>query len=98
MDKTHLYQISYWQGASGKWYCNDIKNLSGSSAKWYATMRMLGLSIEEFIQLLMNYRATNIYYYEPTDLLSFAFESEKEVRAFCSYVNKQAKLKKFYCS
>ena len=96
-NKQHLYQITCWQAASGNWYCNDVKNLGGKSAKWYAAMRMLGLTIEEFIELLMTYGAINISYYEPTDYLSFSFEEEKDAKAFCSYVNKQAKTKNFYC-
>jgi len=94
----HIYQLSYWKSGSGHWFCNDIKNLNSKSAKWYAIMRVLNLNIEEYLDLLNKYHAQHIYYYEPTDYLSFYFLYEKDVKAFCSYVNKIAKQKQFYCN
>lgn len=93
----HLYQMTCWEGASG-WHVNDVKNLSGRSAKWYAPMRILGLSIEEYVNLLLNtFHAKGMYYYAPTDYLAFYFSSERDAKAFCAYVNKQAKLSNYYC-
>lgn len=97
MEALHLYQMTAWESL-GKWHVNDVKNLSGRSGKWYTPMRILGLSIEEYINLLINaFHANGIDYYAPTDYLSFYFLTEKEAKAFCSYVNKIAKQKQYYC-
>ena len=94
---VHLYQMTTWQAASGKWYVNDIKNLSGKSGKWYTPMRILDLSIEDYINLLIQYKAEGLKYYLYTDCLHFYFSKERDAKAFCSYVNKKAKASNYYC-
>lgn len=94
----HLYQMTYWVEPNGTYHVNDVKNLCGRSAKWYTPMRILNLSIEEYIDLLINtFNAKGIKYYPPTDYLSFYFIKEKEAKDFCSYVNKMAKKENYYC-
>lgn len=94
---SHLYKMTCWE-CGGKWRVNDVTNLCGHSAKWYAPMRILNLSIEEYINLLVNtFHAKDLYYYEPTDYLSFYFSTEKEAKTFCSYVNKSARSKNYVC-
>lgn len=95
---VHLYQMTCWESA-GKWYTNDVKSLSGRSAKWYTPMRILNLPVEEYIELLLNtFHAQNIHYYSPTDFLAFHFLTEKDAKAFCSYVNKVARHNNYYCA
>ena len=94
----HLYKMTCWKNNSGVWSVNDIQNLAGRSAKWYTPMRILDLTIEEYIHLLVDmFHAQELYYYEPTNYLNFYFSKEKDAKAFCSYVNKIAKNKKYYC-
>lgn len=97
-DGIHLYHMNTWQSTSGLWHCNDTKHMSGSSAKWYTPMRILQLSIEEYISCLLQFNAINISYYEPTDYLHFSFKTEKDAKAFCNYVNKAANKQHYYCS
>lgn len=93
----HLYQMTTWE-SNGSWHVNDVKNLSGRSAKWYTPMRILNLSIEEYIDLLINtFHAKGLKYYFTTDYLAFYFSKEKDAKAFCSYINKKAKNSKYYC-
>ncbi len=94
---VHLYQMTTWE-SNGKWSVNDVKNLSGRSAKWYTPMRILDISIEEYINLLKSFNAQGLYYYAPTDYLSFFFLKEKDAKAFCSYVNKKARSINYYCA
>lgn len=94
--ETHLFQLTYWE-ISGRWHCNDVKNLAGKSAKWYAAMRVLNLSVEDYIKLLLSFNAQKLHYYIDSDYLAFSFECEKDVKAFCSYVNKVAKKHNFIC-
>lgn len=95
---VHLYQMTCWESA-GRWHVNDVKNLSGRSAKWYAPMRILGISVEEYVDLLLNtFHAEGMYYYAPTDYLAFHFTKEKDAKAFCSYVNKIARHSNYCCA
>ena len=95
---VHLYQMTCWESVE-RWYVNDVKNLCGRSAKWYTPMRILGISVEEYINLLLNtFHAEGMYYYAPTDYLSFYFVKEKDAKAFCSYVNKKARTLNYYCA
>jgi hypothetical protein len=62
-------------------------------------MRILNLSIEDYINLLINtFHAKGLSYYSPTDYLAFYFETEKDAKAFCSYINKQAQSKNYCCA
>ena len=93
----HLYQMTSWE-SNGRWHVNDVKNLSGRSGKWYTPMRILNLSIEEYIDLLINtFNAKGLKYFVFKDYLAFYFSKEKDAKAFCSYVNKKAKCNKYYC-
>ena len=95
---VHLYQMTCWESI-GHWHVNDVKNLNGRSAKWYTPMRILDVSIEEYINLLVNtFHAEGIHYYAPTDYLGFYFLKEKDAKAFCSYVNKKARCSNYYCT
>ena len=95
---VHLYQMTYWESL-GRWYVNDVKNFSGHSAKWYAPMRILDISIEEYINLLLNtFHAKGMCYHISTDYLAFYFLTEKDAKGFCSYVNKIARHKNYYCA
>ncbi len=95
---VHLYQMTYWSEPNGTYHVNDVKNLCGRSAKWYTPMRILNLSIEEYIDLLINkFNAIKLFYYKPTDFLGFCFANKKDAHAFCAYVNKVAKKNNYYC-
>lgn len=96
--KPHLYNMTYWEAAGGKWRVNDVKNLSGRSAKWYTPMRILELSVEEYVYLLMNtFHAKGIRYYDSTDYLAFYFTTVSDARKFCAYVNKKARYSNYCC-
>lgn len=94
--KLHVVKLTYWN-VYDRWYCNDVTNLVGRSAKWYTPMRILNLSIEEYIDLLIKYKAKGLKYYENTDFLSFYFTSESDVRRFCAYINSKAKKINYQC-
>lgn len=98
MNKLHLYKMTTWKDFNNKWHCNDITNLSCKSAKWYAPMRILNLSVEEYINLLINkFHAKGLNYNLKTDYLGFYFEKENYASSFCAYVNLIAKKKSFWC-
>lgn len=95
--EKHLYKMTAWE-SNGHWHVNDVKNLNARSAKWYTPMRILGLSVEQYIDLLINqFNAKELHYYAPTDYLGFYFLKEKDAKDFCSYVNKKARYSNYYC-
>lgn len=72
--------------------------MCGRSAKWYTPMRILNLTVEEYVHLLVDkFNAKALRYYAPTDFLTFGFETEKEAKAFCNYVNKEARRRNYNC-
>ena len=72
--------------------------MCGRSAKWYTAMRILNLTVEEYVHLLVDkFNAKALRYYAPTDFLTFGFETEKEAKAFCNYVNKEARRRNYNC-
>lgn len=94
----HLYNMTCWEFA-GHYYCNDVQNIGGKSCKWYIPMRILNLSVEDYIKLLINtFHVEGLKYNKETDCLIFHFNAEKDAKSFCAYVNKKAKNSKYYCS
>ena len=91
----HLYKATAWK-SHRRWFVNDVTNLSGNSSKWYVPMRILDISIEDYITLLIEkFNAKGLSYYAPTDFLSFYFIKETDAKKFCSYINHVAKTKKY---
>ena len=88
--------MTCWE-SQGKWYVNDVKNLGGKSGKWYTPMRILNLSVEGYMELLLKFNAKDLHYYPSTDYLAFYFEKEKDAKGFCSYVNKVARQTNYRC-
>lgn len=98
MGAIHLFKMTTWQDAIGKWHCNDVQNLIGPSAKWYTPMRILEFSVEEYINLLVNkFNATGLKYYPETDYLAFHFNKESDARSFCVYINMKARKRNYRC-
>lgn len=61
-------------------------------------MRILNLTVEEYVHLLVDkFNVKALRYYAPTDFLTFGFETEKEAKAFCNYVNKEARRRNYNC-
>ena len=83
-----LYKMSEWE-ICGKWYCNCTDKLGTISAQWWFPMRLLNLSISDFVNLLLSYEAV-IDSYE-NDLLIYHFNSYKDCHSFVLYVNRMAK-------
>ena len=89
---SHLYKMTKWQGASGRWYANDTTDLVSNSAKWYAPARLLRIPLTDYIELLRNtYSATIVKYSPEKDYLHFYWEKESDANRFVLWINKQSK-------
>ena len=95
---AHLYKVSQWQGGSGKWYCNDVTDLAGPSAKWWMPARMLGISLCDYILLLKNrFNADIILYNEENDVLIFSWKKETDCHKYVLWINAESRKRKFIC-
>ena len=95
---AHVYKVSQWQGASGRWYCNDVADLAGPSAKWYTPARMLGISLCDYVLLLKDkFNASGFKYNEEKDVLIFSWEKESDAHRYLLWINKMARKANFMC-
>jgi hypothetical protein len=93
---AHNYKMTCWRDSLDHWHCNCVVDLTSPAAKWWAPMRLLELDVDSYVHLLIDkFHAKRLYYYEAIDLFGFSFDTEREAKAFCSYVNKVARKKKF---
>ena len=93
---AHLYKLTGWQGGSGRWYCNDITDLTNLSAKWWVPARMLNISLTDFIIMLKDtFNATIGKYYPDTDVLTFYWDKQVDMNKFILYINRESKKKNF---
>ena len=93
---SHIYEASEWD-IGNKWYVNDVKELATSASKWWQPMRMLGMSVEQYINLLISYNAKNLTYYKESDALTFSFDTQSEARKFKNFLNREAKKRNWIC-
>ena len=95
---AHLYKVSEWQGTSGKWYCNDVADLAGPSAKWYTPARMLGISLCDYVLLLKNeFKVSSMKYNPDTDVLIFSWDKQADCHKYVLWINKMARKANFMC-
>lgn len=93
---AHLYHVEQWESPSGRFLCNDVKDLGGISGKWWVPARMLGLSLTDYILLLKdNFNADIESYYEPTDVLLFSWKKKEDCHKYVLYINSIARKKNF---
>lgn len=85
-----LYNADAWQGASGRWYVNDLKSLKSKSCLWWFPIRLLDVTIDEFFEILKKYNAKVSYSVEKEFLL-YSFSTRKDACGFRDLLNKTAR-------
>lgn len=87
-----LYKTTEWQSPTGKWYCNNVDDLAGIGSKWWIPARILNISLEEYVLLLINtFKVDTIKYLEDGDVLIFSWNSQSAMRKYKNWINKKAK-------
>ena len=93
---SHLYVASEWQGASGRWYVNDITNSTSVACKWWTPVRLLNMTPVEYVLMLKNnFKASNFKYTKGKNVLIFSFETQADARKYKNFINKKAREKQF---
>ena len=93
----HQYKASEWQSGT-KWHVADVTDLAHDSAVWWIPARMLNLSLEDFILMLVNeYNATIDGWYPEANngksLLLFSWKNYADAYKYLLYINRVARNK-----
>ena len=89
---AHLLKMSEWK-VGGKWHVADVNDLAHDSAGWWHPARMLGLSLEDFVLLLINeYHATIKGWYPESNngksLLLFSWDNYSAAHRYLLDMNR----------
>lgn len=92
----HVYKAEEWQGASGRWYAADVKDLAHNSAVWWIPPQILGVSYEDYInKLVKEFNVTEMNYHYDTNTLVFSWDNKTDAHKYVLYINKVARNKNF---
>ena len=92
----HILKYTEWESSSG-WHSGDISDLANNSNYWGLPAQMLGISLCNYILLLVNkFNAINLEYFEDKNLLFWQWKNYIDCHKFTQWINQQAKKNKFY--
>jgi hypothetical protein len=94
---AHLLKMSEWKTGT-HWHVADVNDLANDSAGWWHPARMLGVSLEDFVLLLINeYHATIQGWYPESNngksLLIFTWENYSDAHRYLLDMNRIARNK-----
>ncbi len=91
-----IVQMTEWQSVDK--YRVNFPDLVGKTGAWLLPMRLMGVTLKEYVILLKGTYGAEIQYYknENGDLtwIGFTFDSQSDCRRFKNYINKLARDKK----
>lgn len=90
MKKPQLLRYEEWQSATGRWYCNDTSDLTSARALWYTPARLLNISLEEFVRMLINDFQVDTINFDGKTLI-YSWDSLSKCRLFKNWLNKKAR-------
>ena len=90
MSKPALLKYTEWQGSSGLWYCNDVSDFTSKRGLWYTPARLLNVSLEEFVRMLINDFQVDYISFDGKTLI-YAWNSLSKCRLFKNWLNKKAR-------
>lgn len=93
----HQYKASEWQSGT-RWCVADTSDLAHDSAAWWIPARILDLSLEDFVLMLINdYHATIDGWYPEANngksLLLFSWKNYSDAHKYLLYINRIARNK-----
>ena len=93
---SHILKFSEWESPTG-WHCNYTSDLAHGSGNWWNVPRMLGIELTEYVLLLKNdFHAFNFSYDAKYNVLLWKWKNYNDCHKFVTYVNKEAKKRKFF--
>lgn len=81
-------KLSEWQESDGSWHAADISAVGQGSNRWWLVPRALGMSLEDYVQLLVTkYKPDRIKYNVEADVLIYSWKSMAAMRLFKNNIN-----------
>ena len=91
-----LYKCTEWQSASGIWYCEHTDSFPKDVQKWVVPARILGVSVDEFLKLLIEkFKPDHIYYSADGSFVSWGWSKQSEMRKFKNWINAESRRKNY---
>lgn len=90
------YKASEWQSPEGSWFVGDTSDLANGSNNWLIPVRILGITPEEYIKMLVEDYKANVKFFSSTEtgknsLLIFSFNEYAAAHKYVLYINKMAR-------
>ncbi len=92
---AHVLKLDWWKNGADSFYVGDINAIGQQGNQWYTPARLLGLSLERYIALLVSVFNANIQGYDGKTLV-YCFKNKNDADKFCKYINQKAKSVAFY--
>ena len=91
-----IYKASEWSNVPGRWEVGDVSDLAHDSNGWWIPARFLGISLEDWINKLINeFHAVVTEFFPESNngksLLLFHFMSYDDAHTYLLWVNRQAR-------
>ena len=92
---AHLYKATEWK-ETDHWFCSDIEDLGNWSGAWWIPARILGISLTDFVKILINdFNVSYIHYNEKYDFLNYYWNNQADMRKYKNMINAAARKKNF---
>lgn len=88
-----IFKASEWKDYNDNWHVADVSDLANNSAAWWIPARILGLSLEDFILMLMNEYHANIKYLRKSGIVLYTWKNYNDAHQFLLYINRVARNK-----
>lgn len=86
----HIFKLEPYQNGS-YWYCNDPALCGVKGQKWHLPARLLGLTMEYYLSLLVAVFNAEILGWDGNTLI-YGFKSLEAAKRWCDYINYKSKL------
>ncbi|AXF52278.1 MAG: hypothetical protein [Caudoviricetes sp.] len=94
---AHIYSVSEWKSATGDYHCGDVSDLGNNSNAWWIPCRILGISPEEYVKMLVEqFKVDYLRYEKDSNVLFFSWKTQSSMRKYKTFINKKAKEKCAY--
>jgi hypothetical protein len=91
------YKASQWKTSSNVWCVGDTSDLANYSNNWLIPVKILGITPEEYVKMLVNTYKADVKFYDSTEtgngrsLLLFTFKEYAAAHKYLLYINKAAR-------
>lgn len=96
------WKVTEWKSAGGDWHVAYTQEFTSDYSKWWFIARVLGVTLPEFVELLVNkYKVSNIEILHTVDgdMLYYTWDNDRYTFAhkFLLDVNRNARNKNVMC-